>query len=283
MSIKDETFTLNNGSVIPSIGFGTAPLKGDEAYEAVLNALKAGYRHIDTAQAYQNEKDVGRAIADFGIAREDLFITTKLEASIKTYEGAIKALESSLENLNTDYVDLYLIHAPWPWDDKYSNHKEGNVEAYKALEYLYEIGKAKAIGISNFNVDDTKNILEHCSVVPQVNQIKYHIGHNQKEVHDYCSKHDILIEAYSPLGRGKILQHEVLVDMAEKYNVSTAKLSLRYILQKDVLPLPRSNNPKNISNNLALDFTLDKKDIESLDQLDIESIEFGKVKSKNKQ
>ncbi len=275
MSVLKECFTLRNGVTIPKIGFGTAPLKGQEAYDAIKNAIDIGYRHIDTAQNYGNEEEVGKAIKDSHLPREAFFITTKLDSKIKTYKGTIEALETSLNRLDTDYVDLYLIHAPWPWDQKFSNHDAGNVEAFKAMEHLLEVGKVRAIGVSNFEPKHLENIKKHCKTTPMVNQIKYHIGHTQQATIDYCNKEDILVEAYSPLGRGKVFEDETLKTMAQKYNVSVSRLCVRYILEKGILPLPRSAKREHIKSNKDVDFIIETEDMESLDKLTIESIEFG--------
>mgnify|MGYP001128586788 CR=1 FL=1 len=273
-TIKD-TFNLHNGIKIPKLGFGTAPLKGDEAYNAVKTALKLGYTHIDTAQSYDNEAAVGRALKDANIKRKDVFITTKLASHIKTYQGTLDAFETSLKHLNTDYVDLYLIHAPWPWDQKFSKHDVGNVQAYKAMESLLKAGKIKAIGVSNFSPEDLDNIITNCTIKPHVNQIKFHIGHIKQETLDYCQSRDILVEAYSPLGRAKVLEHPTLINIAQTYRVSVPKLCIRYVLQKGVLPLPRSSKDAHIKANKDVDFTISDKDMKTLDELEIESVEFG--------
>ncbi len=273
-------FVLRNHVKIPKIGFGTAPLKGEEAYQAVKTALDVGYRHIDTAQIYLNEEDVGRAIQDANLPRETLFITSKLDASIKSYDSALEAFEETLKRLGLDYLDLYLIHAPWPWDDKYGNYDQGNVQAYKALEKLYNEGKVRAIGVSNFSVHDLENIKKNCEILPHVNQIKYHIGHPQEETVNYCKNHDILVEAYSPLGRAKVLNHPKLLEIAAKYAVSTAQLCVRYPLENGVLPLPRSSKRDHIINNKEVNFTLSSEDRSILDNLRIESIEFGTPRKK---
>ncbi len=278
MRLLQEYYTLSNGRNIPKIGFGTAPLKGEEAYQAVRDALDAGYRHIDTAAIYGNEEEVGRAVRDSKIPREKLYITSKLDASIKSYEHAIAAFHESLKRLGMDYLDLYLIHAPWPWNEKFSDHKEGNVAAWRALEKIYEEGLANAIGISNFDPDDIQNILDNGTVVPHVNQIKYHIGHPQKATRELCNRHNILVEAYSPLGRGGVLTDERVVAMAKKHDVTPARLCVRYVLEKGALPLPRSSNPTHIKANADVDFTLSDKDIKTLDSLVIDTIEFGTPK-----
>jgi len=275
MDILDDHYRLKNGVLVPKIGFGTAPLKGDDAFEAVKTAIELGYRHIDTAQSYGNETEVGRALKASGTDREAFFITTKLDSAIKTYEGTKEALKQSLERLDTSYVDLYLIHAPWPWNEKFSNHDEGNVEAFKAMEDLLEEGKVRAIGVSNFEPEHLENLKTHCGSLPMVNQIKFHIGHTQDATVSYCHENGILIEAYSPLGRGAVLNHESLKEIARRYNVSVPRLAVRYILQKGLLPLPRSAKRKHIETNAAVDFKIDADAMRTLDAMRIESVEFG--------
>lgn len=275
MTLLTKTYKLTNSVLIPKIGFGTAPLKGKDAYNAIKTAIDVGYRHIDTAQNYGNEHEVGRAIKDSGIDREAFFITSKLRAEIKSYDEALVAFHETLKALDTDYVDLFIIHAPWPWNEKYSDYSSGNISAYKALETLYNESKVKAIGVSNFDHHDLENIVKNCDIVPHVNQIKFHIGHTQTKTVAYCKEHSILVEAYSPLGRGGTLDNETIKTIANKYNVSPAQVCIRYILDKNILPLPRSSNPVNIKANANVDFTLSKDDIMTLDHLTIETIEFG--------
>ncbi len=269
MNVLNEYYTLHNGVRIPKLGFGTAPLKGDEAYQAVLNALKVGYRHIDTAQIYKNEEEVGRAIEDSNIPRKDLFITSKLDPKIKTYDGAIEYFEDTLRRIGTDYLDLYLIHAPWPWEDVGSDHKSGNVEAFKAMETLYKEGKVRAIGVSNFDIEDLENIFDHCETIPHVNQIKIHIGHPQDKLIAFSKNHDIQVEAYSPLGRSDVLSNDTVKALADDYKVSPAQIAIRYLLEKHLLPLPRSKNPNHIENNAAVNFVINPVDIAKLDKLTI--------------
>ena len=266
--IKNEYITLNNGVKIPAIGFGTwqvAP--GDEAYISCLNALKAGYRHIDTAFAYGNEEGVAKAIKESGIPRDEVFITTKLPADIKDYEGAISCFNESLKNLETDYIDLYLIHAPWPWSDVGSDHTNGNVAVWRAMIEQYNGGKIRAIGVSNFHVKDIKAIIDATGVVPAVNQIRFFIGNTQNEIYDYCRANGILIEAYSPLATGAIVEHGELTSLAEKYGVSVAQLCIRYCIEKGTLPLPKSVNEGRIKENLLVDFSISKQDMKYLDSL----------------
>lgn len=198
MKVINQTYTLNNGVKIPKIGFGTWQIKpGNETYTAVSLALKHGYRHIDTAEGYQNEKSVGEAIRDSGIPRKEIFVTSKLESHIKDYEGALRAFEKTLQELGFDYLDLFIIHAPWPWSEMGKDCKEGNVQAYKAMEEIYKSGRVKAIGVSNFSPNDIENILTHCEIVPAVNQIGYFIGLDQSETISYCEDKGIFVEASS--------------------------------------------------------------------------------------
>ena len=270
-----KSFTLSNGVTIPAIGFGTAPLKGEEAYLAVREALRVGYRHIDTAAIYGNEEAVAQALQDSKVPRSEVFITSKLDASIKDTERALSACEDSLRRLQMDTLDLYLIHAPWPWDQKFSDHAKGNVAAYRALEALYRRGKVRAIGVSNFDVNDLKNILENTSVTPHVNQIKFHIGYPQDEIRAFCARENILIEAYSPFGRGALFHDPTFLDIAAEHGISPAALAIQYILHKGALPLPRSAKPANIQANLVADVSLSEATLERLDRLRVESIEFG--------
>lgn len=266
--IKDEYFVLSNGLKIPKVGFGTWQSKdGEEAYNSVLWALKYGYRHIDTAYVYGNEASVARAIKDSKIKREDIFITTKLPAEIKTYDGAIEYFNRSIVNLDTDYIDLYLIHAPWPWENVGADCTEGNIEAWKAMIKLYQEKKIKSIGVSNFLVKDIEALIEATGFKPMVNQIRYFIGNTQSTITDYCQKNDILIEAYSPFATGELIDNPIVLEMAKKYNTSIPKICLRYCIQKNTLPLPKSVHEDRIKDNLDFNFEISKEDMDYLDSL----------------
>ena len=266
--IRDEFFTLNNGVKIPAIGFGTWQVKdGEEAYTACLTALKSGYRHVDTAFAYGNEQSVARALKDSGLLREEVFLTTKLPADIKDYNGAIAHFEQSLKNLETDYLDLYLIHAPWPWSDVGGDYTQGNVEVFRAMIDLYNQKKVRAIGVSNFHVKDIKAIIEATNFVPAVNQIRYFIGNTQNEITEFCKQNGILVQAYSPLATGALVEHSALTDMAQKYNVTVPKLCLRFCIENGTLPLPKSVNAERIKANLEVDFEISKQDMQYLNSL----------------
>ena len=266
--IKETFFELYNGVKIPAVGFGTWQVKdGDEAYDSTLMALNAGYRHIDTAHAYGNEASVGKAIRDSGIKREDIFVTTKLPSHIKTYEGAKVYFAESLTSLGLDYLDLYLIHAPWPWSNIGEECTEGNVEAWRAMVELYNEGKVRAIGVSNFAVKDITPLIDATGVKPMVNQIRYFIGNRQDAITDYCQANGILVQAYSPLATGEITTNEKLRPIAEKYGVSIPRLCIRYCLEKNTLPLPKSVHKERIEANIDLDFHIEKEDIEYLDSI----------------
>lgn len=268
MKTLHQTYTLANGVKMPKIGFGTWQIpNGDAAYNAVSLALKNGYRHIDTAAAYRNEESVGRAIRDFGLKREEVFVTSKLESHIKSYDEALAAFDQTLKELQLDYIDLYIIHAPWPWSAIGKDCREGNIAAYKALETIYKSGRAKAIGVSNFSVADLENVINHTEIVPHVNQIGFFIGNNQKETDDYCKARNILIEAYSPLAIGHALSNATILEMSKKYNVTPAQICIRYCIEKGTAPLPKSTHESRIIENTQIDFVIKKEDMDILDAI----------------
>lgn len=269
MKVKDLDFTLYNGIKIPAVGFETWQVKdGDEAYNSVKWALEADYRHIDTAYVYENEDSVGKAIKDSKIKREELFIATKLPSDIKTYDGDIEYFNKSLELLGLDYIDLYLIHAPWPWSNVGQNCDEGNILAWKAMIDLYNEGKIRSIGVSNFSIKDIENIVKATNFKPMVNQIRYFIGNTQKALTKYCQDNDILIEAYSPFATGELLDNTKLKEMADKYNTTIPKICLRFCLQNNTLPLPKSVHKERIYDNLEFNFIISDEDMAYLNSLD---------------
>lgn len=269
MKILTDTYVLSNGVKIPKIGFGTWQVPdGKIAYDSVLMALKNGYRHIDTAEAYQNEASVGKAIRDSKIPRDEIFVTSKLHSHIKSYDGAKEAFQKTLKELGFDYLDLFLIHAPWPWNEMGKDCSEGNVEAFKAMIELYKEGKIKSIGVSNFSPSDIDNIIKHLNFVPHVNQIAYFVGHNQVETDAYCKDKNILIEAYSPLAIGHALKNPIVIKMAKDYEKTPAQILIRYCLEKKTLPLPKSTHESRIIENSNVDFSIKKDDLDILDQID---------------
>jgi diketogulonate reductase-like aldo/keto reductase len=252
---------LNNGVEIPSLGFGVFKVQeGDEVFKAVLEALEAGYRLIDTAAVYGNEEGVGRAIKASGLKREEIFLTTKLWNTEQGYDKAFEAFETSLRKLDTDYVDLYLIH--WPGKDKY-------VESYKALEKLYADKRVRAIGVCNFHVHHLEKLLAETSIVPAMNQIELHPLMNQKEIRDYCREKGIQVEAWGPLMQGKgDLSDPLFLELGKKYKKSPAQIILRWHHQNGVLAIPKSITPSRIRENLDIfDFELTGEDMEKIDGL----------------
>ena len=268
--ILEETYTLNNGVKIPKLGLGTWFISDETVAQAVKDAIEIGYRHIDTAQAYQNERGVGEGIRSCGVKREELFVTTKLAAEIKSYEEAVASIDKSLETMGLDYIDLMIIHSPQPWtefrgDDSYF---EGNREAWRALEEAYKAGKLRAIGLSNFEKADIDNIIENCSVKPMINQILAHISNTPKELIQYSQEKDILVEAYSPIAHGELMKNQAVVKMAEKYGVSVPQLAIRYTIQLDLLPLPKTANPAHMKSNADVDFVISEEDMVVLKNID---------------
>lgn len=268
--ILKEKFTLSNGVEIPKLGLGTWFISDKDAVQAVKDAAKIGYRHIDTAQAYQNERGVGEGIRACGVKREDLFVTTKLAAEVKSYKEAVASIDGSLKRMGLEYIDLMIIHSPKPWaefggEDRYF---EGNREAWKALEEAYKAGKLRAIGLSNFEKADIDNILESCAVKPMANQVLAHISNTPKELIQYCKDNGILVEAYSPIGHGELFKNEDIAAMAEKYKVSVPQLCIRYDLQLGLLPLPKTANPKHMKDNAGVDFEISEGDMEVLNNME---------------
>ena len=272
MSILKETLQLANGENIPLIGLGTWQMSPEEAERTVAYALKNGYVHIDTARSYRNEEGVGRGMKASGLDREDYFLTTKVTGESKSYDEAKKDIEDSLAALDTPYLDLVIIHAPRPWDEMRVDHidnyyYEENKEAWRAMEELYEEGKVKAIGVSNFEIDDLKNLLEHSKVKPMLNQIKYHIGSRDEELVQFCQENDMVVEAYSPIGTGKLLDNEDIKKIAEKYDKTTAQVSIRYAYQKGLVVLPKSVHEEYIDQNADIDFEISVPDMDYLNRL----------------
>ncbi|HWJ26140.1 MAG TPA: aldo/keto reductase [Flavisolibacter sp.] len=264
--ILEEKYTLVNGVEIPKLGLGTWLIKNEDVAEVVKEAVKIGYRHIDTAQAYGNESGLGEGIRACGVNRADLFVTTKLAAEVKSYKEAVTSIDASLKKLGLDYIDLMIIHSPKPWANFLENEPyfEGNREAWKALEEAYTAGKLRAIGLSNFDKADIDNILESGKVKPMVNQILAHISNTPKELIRYSQDNGILVEAYSPIGHGELLKNPEIAAIAEKYKVSIPQLGIRYILQLGLLPLPKTSHPKHMKTNADVDFVISERDMEFL-------------------
>ena len=268
MNKLTDTFKLNNGIDIPCIGYGTFQTPdGKSVEDGVKEALKIGYRHIDTAYFYQNEKGVGKAIRESGVKREDIFVTSKLWNSDRGYESAKAAFEKTMDNLGLEYLDLFLIH--WPAIKKqFDNAEEINAETWKAFEEIYETGRVKAIGLSNFLPHHIDELMKTAKIKPMVNQIEFHPGFAQIETAKYCIENDIVVEAWSPLGRKEVLENETLVELAKKYNKSTAQICIRWVLQHNILPLPKSVTPSRIlENSQVFDFKISEDDMKTIDNI----------------
>lgn len=264
-----NSYTLSNNVSIPELGFGTWQTpNGDVAVSAVKKALEVGYRHIDTAQGYKNEDSVGQAIKESGIPREEIFLTTKLWNENHSYDLVLSSFEESLKKLQTDYIDLFLIH--WPNPVKFrDNWQSANAETWRAMEELYQAGKIKAIGVSNFLPHHFEELKKTATIFPMVNQIFLAPGELQKEVVSYCQEHNVLLEAYSPLGTGKIFDVPEMQELSDKYGKTIAQIAIRWSLQHGFLPLPKSVTPNRIEENLAVfDFELSDEDMQRIDQLD---------------
>lgn len=255
-----DTTTLHNGVKMPWFGLGVYKAQeGEEVISAVKSAIQSGYRHIDTAALYKNEEGVGQGIQEAGIPREELFITTKVWNDDQGYENTLKAFDESLTKLGLEYVDLYLIH--WPVKGLYK-------ETWKALETLYETGKVRAIGVSNFLIHHLEDLLSDCKIKPMVNQVEFHPWLTQENLQVFCKENSIQLEAWSPLARGKLLDHPTILEIAKKYSKTTAQVILRWDLQHEVITIPKSVKPERIKQNAEVfDFELSPEDMQALDAI----------------
>lgn len=268
MKSLTDCYQLSNGVEIPCIGFGTWQTpNGDVAVSSVLSALQAGYSHIDTAQGYGNEESVGTAVKKSGIDRKEIFITSKLNNSEHGYQKTLDAFEETMKKLGMDYIDLFLIH--WPNPIAFRDHwQEANAGTWKAFEELYNAGRIRSIGISNFHPHHIEELMKTATIAPMVNQIRLCPGDTQDEVVDYCRSRNILLEAYSPLGVGKIFDVPEMQALAEKYGKSIAQICIRWSLQRGYLPLPKSVTPARIKENAEVfDFELSADDVQRIADL----------------
>lgn len=264
--ILQENFTLPNGVAIPKLGLGTWLVDNADVTKAVQDAIDIGYRHIDTAQAYGNEQGVGEGLRASGAKREDIFVTTKVDAGAKSYEQAAASIDQSLSRLGLDHIDLMIIHSPQPWGDFGGENRyfAENREVWRALEEAYQGGRLRAIGLSNFQKVDVDNILESCTVQPMVNQILAHISNTPHELIRYTQEKGMVVEAYSPVAHGELLKNTEVKALAEKYGVSVPQLSIRYVLQLGTIALPKTANPEHMKNNADVDFDIADDDMETL-------------------
>lgn len=262
----NEFYKLSNGVEIPKLGLGTWLIDDGQAAQALRDAVSIGYRHIDTAQVYGNEAGVGEGIRSCRVAREELFITTKVAAELKNYDAVAQSVDESLAKMGLDYIDLLIIHSPQPWKEfrEENRYFEENKVVWKAMEDAYKAGKVKAIGLSNFLQDDVENILSSCEIKPMVNQILAHVSNTPLELIAFCQKNNIVVEAYSPIAHGAILDHAEVKVIADKYGVSVAQLCLRYGIQLGLVVLPKTANPDHMRMNAALDFVINATDMEML-------------------
>ena len=257
---------LHNGVKVPQLAYGTWLIKNENAANCVRMALEAGYRHIDTAQAYGNEEGVGQGIRDSGLKREEVFITSKVSASIKSYKKTKASIDESLKKLGVDYIDLMLIHCPQPWALYRSPLRffKQNIQVWKAMEEAYKEGKLRAIGVSNFRIDDLENIFNNCEIIPMANQVCLNIGDTPLDIVKFCQEKNIIIESYSPIAHGRALSNNKIQQFAEKYGVSVAQLCIKYTLQLNTVSIPKASSKEHIEQNTKLDFEINNEDMKEL-------------------
>ena len=267
----DKKVRLANGVEVPQLALGTWMIDDRDAAEAVSAAIKMGYRHIDTAQAYGNERGVGEGVIVSGIARDQIFVTTKVAAEHKDYKSAADGIEESLKKLGLDYIDMMIIHSPQPWvevNQSENRYIEGNREAWRALTDAYKAGKISAIGVSNFLEEDIDNLWEAAEVKPMVNQVLCHISNTPLELIEYCQNKGIVMEAYSPVAHGEALKNEKIAEIAKKYGVSVPQLCIRYDLQLGTITLPKTANPEHMKSNADVEFEISAEDMEILKNIE---------------
>ncbi len=263
----NKSLTLSNGVEIPQLALGTWLIDNGRVGAAVKAAVDMGYTHVDTAQAYANERGIGEAIRTCEIARNKLFITTKVAAEHKDYRSAAKGIDGSLKAMGLDYIDLMIIHSPQPWmevNQSDNRYFEGNLEAWRALTDAYKAGKLRSIGVSNFLKEDIDNIWNNAEVKPMVNQVLCHISNTPLDLIEYCQSKGIVMEAYSPVAHGEALRISAIAEMAKKYGVSIPQLCIRYDIQLGMVVLPKTANPEHMKTNADIDFVISDEDMETL-------------------
>lgn len=264
--ILQETYPISGNIRIPKLGLGTWMIPEGDTAAAVQEAIRVGYRHIDTAQAYGNERGVGQGIRESGLPRDKLFITSKIAAEHKTYADAARSIDESLQKTGLDYLDLLLIHSPQPWSEFRGENRyfDENRAVWRALEDAKKAGKVRTIGVSNFLQDDLESLLVGCAVRPAVNQILTHIANTPLALLDYCREQGILCEAYSPIAHGEARKLPIVAAMAERYGVTPEQLCVRYVLQLGMVALPKSANPQHMAADAAVDFVISDADMSTL-------------------
>lgn len=269
--IFNDTFELNNGVKIPKLALGTWLIDDDKAAKAVEEAINIGYRHIDTAQAYGNERGVGEGIRNSGISREEIFVTSKVAAENKSYASAMASIDETIKKMNIGYIDMMIIHSPQPWievNQSDNRYYEENKDVWRALEDALGAGKLRAIGVSNFLEEDLESLLPSCKIKPMVNQILAHISNTPLELIKYCQDKNIVVEAYSPVAHGEAMKNPIITKMAEKYGVTVPQLCIKYDLQLNMVVLPKTANPEHMKANSELDFTISHEDMELLKNIE---------------
>lgn len=276
--ILDETLTLNNGVKIPKLALGTWEINNNQVAQVVETAIQLGYRHIDTAQAYDNEAGVGLGIKNSGIPREQIFVNSKVAAEIKNYADAKKSIDESLAKMGLDYLDMMIIHNPQPWNEvnqSADRHFEGNLATWRALEDAMKEGKLRAIGVSSFEPDDLTNLIKNSATKPMVNQILCHIGATPKDLLAFSQKQGIVVESFSPVAHGAALNNPVITQMADKYHVSAAQLCIRYDWQLNTVVLPKAARADHIKQNTEIAFEISAEDMQTLQK--INAIDYGEA------
>ncbi len=268
--ILKEAYTLANGVQIPKLGLGTWFIGDDQAAQAVGAAVKLGYRLIDTAQAYGNERGVGEGVRGCGVPREELFVASKVAAELKTYDAAARSIDETLEKMGLDYLDQMIIHSPQPWSEfrVEKRYFEENIAVWRALEDAEAAGKVRVIGVSNFLKDDLENLLGSCRVRPMVNQILLHISNTDLGLVEFCRDRGIQVEAYSPIAHGEALKNPAIAALAKKYGVSAAQLCIRYAIELGTVALPKTANPEHMADNADVNFTISREDMEVLKNME---------------
>lgn len=263
----NEKVVLSNGICVPVLALGTWLIDDDKAANAVKEAVRLGYRHVDTAQAYMNERGVGEGIRTCNVDRKELFVTSKVAAEYKTYDQASESIDKTLSDMGLDYIDMMIIHSPQPWKEvnqSDNRYIEGNRLAWKALEDAYKAGKIKAIGVSNFLKEDIENLWDAAEIKPMVNQVLCHISNTPIDLINYCQSKGIVMEAYSPVAHGEAMKNEIIAGMAKKYGVTIPQLCIRYDIQLGMIVLPKTANAEHMKDNAEVEFIISDEDMEIL-------------------